>query len=175
MSEPLLLLLHVFSNAGCWASLLLLEKRSAEEALSGWCLFYFLWAAKNKFVGPMKKDMGIITFGFGAVGCFLLAYDGRLRVGPLSLTLTSAFFATLNYAFPVVGMLKIPSADRYVKTGLRLRRSETFARVFFYYCVSNLALWPTAFVLLHPRLKGDPFLPEWSEMQPVNGNRNLFA
>ena len=30
----------LLSNAGCWYTLLALEKSLAERALSGWCVFY---------------------------------------------------------------------------------------------------------------------------------------
>ena len=37
------------------------------------------------------------------------------------------------------------------------KHREGFARFFFAYCLSNLVFWPSAFVLLHPKLKGRPF------------------
>ena len=35
-------------------------------------------------MGPIKKDMGVLTFGFGAVAYGLLVFKQSLRVGPLS-------------------------------------------------------------------------------------------
>ena len=83
--------------------------------------------------------------------------DENLRVAPLSLVLTSCGFATLNYALPVGNMARVPARDRWTKTARRMGRSEGFARFFFAYCLSNLVFWPSAFVLLHPKLKGRPF------------------
>lgn len=48
------------------------------------CAFYWLWAWKNRAMGPIKKDMGVLTFGFGAVAYGLLVFKQSLRVGPLS-------------------------------------------------------------------------------------------
>ena len=147
----------LLSNAGCWYTLLALEKSVAERALSGWCVFYWLWAVKNRVLGPLKQDAGVVTFGIGAAGCFMHFYDENLRVAPLSLVLTSCGFATLNYALPVANMARVPARDRWTKTARRMGRSEGFARFFFAYCLSNLVFWPSAFVLLHPKLKGRPF------------------
>lgn len=161
------LLLLVASQVGCWRSLLMGTTAEAEKAVAAWCAFYWLWALKNRVFGPLKEDMGVLTFGFGAFAFALLGADGagfifqELRIGPLALTLTSCGFATANYALPVVAMARMESKDRWDKVARKMRKSLTFAKVFFLYCVSNLAFWPTAFVLLHPRLRGDiAALPE---------------
>lgn len=158
MGESPLTSLLVFSQLAGWWTLWNVpnEDGMLEKAVAGWCVFYFLWAVKNRLVGPLKTDMGVVSFGFGAVGAFFYIYDPTLRLAPLALVLTSCGFATLNYILPVIGMLRLPAKDRYSKTAIRTKKSLTFARIFFFYCLSNLLFWPTAFVLLHPKLLGVP-------------------
>ena len=53
-------------------------------------------------------------------------------------------------------MARMDAKDRFTSIAHKMGKSPAFARVFFGYCVSNVVFWPAAFVLLHPRLRGDP-------------------
>ena len=74
--ETLLMWVMPFSQVLSWAALI--GTKVADESNSLWLLivgaFYWLWALKNVTVGPLKTDLGIVTYLTvlipGAIGTF---------------------------------------------------------------------------------------------------------
>ena len=130
------------------------------------CGWYWLWAVKNRCVGPMKRDAGVFYFtpglaaGAAALGiaftecsgtyvpmpsgrslCRGSAADDIVNILGIGATLTPTFY----FAVPIVWFLKNRAGPRQVAE--RWNTSLALAWVFYLYAWGSFVYWPTATVV----------------------------
>jgi len=115
--------------------------------LSPYCAFLWLWSLKNVTVGPLKKDLGILTnlIGFISGSLDLLGGEKTLSGGLHSLAVFSLICLFLHWSFAVLIYVRI-----YRKHGIRgagpemgkkLSKPDWFFHVFALHVFSGWALW----------------------------------
>ena len=147
--ETLLMWIMPFSQVLSWAALI--GTKVAGEGNSLWLFivgaFYWLWALKNITMGPLKTDLGIVTYLTvlipGAIGTF-----GTDSSGITTAQIVGSVLLFLNYGVAFAKFNKIPAENRYAKIGQRLNKTPQWAMIFFNYVRSSLLFWLTSIVLL---------------------------
>ena len=103
-------------------------------------------AAKNKILGPLKKDMGIVTFFppmvTGLVGVILGDSLGTRTSGSIFCMLPF-----LNFLLPTMKQLKVPFSALKAKWAGRGKPAR-FVAIFKWYCISSTVFWLAAIAVV---------------------------
>jgi len=138
------------SLGASWACLFLWP---AEEVPYGFllptCGFYWLWAWKNRALGPLRTDGGVITFApgmlAGLVAC-LLGTDAKPPHPALAAFSTAgAVLPAFNFLVPILWfVVKKPTISDIAE---KYKKPHLWGLIFFLFCWGSIIFWPTAAVL----------------------------
>lgn len=137
-----LMLLMPASSAASWASLWLwpaagLSPFGFLAPVGG---FYWLWAWKNRLLGPLRTDGGVASF------LPALLTGGASLVVPMSwplaaLGVASCLLPAFNFLYAVSNFLKAKVGFPPRKLGANMGKPACWAVVFYLYCWASLGFW----------------------------------
>ena len=111
--------------------------------------FFWFWSLKNRTLGPIWIDGGIVTYLPGiltAVANTTLNKDNKTVSMMISaFAAASSTLVALNYSMPVMRFLKTKS--QYPHNAYPKEKPDWWAAVFHAYCHGGFALWTTGAIL----------------------------
>lgn len=147
----LFMLLMPVSQLGSW-SLLAYVKLENKSPFTHLILplgtFYWLWAVKNVAVGPLKSDLGVVTF---LIACIpgAIEYFNLLPSYVEVLHLVGGF-ASVLLSIQYGDVAKKLSKSKYEIIAGKLNKTTGWAAVFYYFLWSNALLWAGCVVMCAP-------------------------
>ena len=115
------------------------------------CGWYWLWAVKNRCVGPIKSDAGVLTFLPGmAAGAVALSLPRSVIYTPVHDIVTAfaiggCLTPTFYFAVPIAWFVKSCAGPRRVAD--EYKTPLAWAYVFYFYACGSLVFWPATTVV----------------------------
>uniref|UniRef100_A0A7S2AYF9 Uncharacterized protein n=1 Tax=Octactis speculum TaxID=3111310 RepID=A0A7S2AYF9_9STRA len=137
-NETIIMWLMPISNVAAWVSLIaiIVLEQPAMPWLCGVGTFYWLWAWKNRIVGPLKSDAGVFTYLVvlipGLVGTIVGSNLGTEVSGCVGSALLLLQF---------LGVFWKAKQASYRAVAMKAKKSELWAAIFVFYLGSNVLLW----------------------------------
>merc|ERR1712048_1217085 len=138
------------SQVGCWVALGLTHAREVHWWVFASSLFYWLWAIKNRVVGPLWTDLAVFTFLPNLIGSGWEVAQGHIFMWTSGVCAFGCGLICVQY----IGFLKLFSFSKAVmeKAAVdKMGKSAFWADVMWYYCIGNIAYWgiSCALVIFH--------------------------
>lgn len=109
--------------------------------------FFWCWACKNRLLGPIRTDGGVLTFLPGVIAGWLAAMPNAPMYptpGRGAFYIAAALLPALNFLVPVVRAAK--SWTSFSQLSAKYGKPPPFGTVFLVYCCSQCVFYPIAAV-----------------------------
>ena len=107
---------------------------------------YWLWAFKNRALGPIKTDAGVLSFAPGMLsGLAALLVETPAPDALAPFAVAGAILPMFNFLVTVVWFIKFrPGFEGISK---KMEKPYVWSVVFYVYCCASFIYWPSAAVI----------------------------